>query len=155
TSPRTYAWRHARGLPVNTQFFGLAIGPRTGPSEAAQVVTSSFGSGLASPTDIFFGTFRSEELVFKVAYIRAGLQRLGMCATSLTASAADPNRMYAASSNTAGALLVVLRSNDAGATWDALGASPTFLPDLVNPTKPGNTLRDDAGNQGNGWNNAI
>jgi hypothetical protein len=152
---RTYSWRKARGLPDETPFYGMTLGPRVGPNEGARVVVSSFGSGLSSPANIYFGTFLSGDLVFKPADVQGGLQRLGMCATSLSACADQPMRMYAASANVDEALLLLLRSDDGGQNWHALGASPQFLPDLVNPTQAGRTLRDDAGNQGNGWNNAI
>src|SRR5205807_9629556 len=66
-----------------------------------------------------------------------------------------PFILYAASSNADGFLLLLLRSDDGGAVWKPLGSSPSFLPELLNPTQTDRTLRDECGNLGNGWNNSI
>ncbi len=155
--PRNYLWRKAQGLPKETEFFGLIAIQRIGTPSTSRIITSSRGRSINDPSNIYHGIWESGDLLFKIANISGGgLQRIGMRTTSIAAcSSKDPKRIYAASANIDGFLLLLLRSDDGGINWKALGSSPLFLPKLVNPTQPGNTLRDDCGNQGDDWNNSI
>ncbi|WP_157901053.1 beta propeller repeat protein [Streptomyces davaonensis] len=130
-----WAWTPV-GLPGDFQ--GLALGPNQTICAAARggaisvlAFTAAGGLQLAATATV------------------NGIVPTDMRTTILTSSPADRNRMYAATSRTAGRdewLLAVLRSNDGGRTWNACANTLTG--------DPGRDLLQSAGNQG-GWNNAL
>ena len=141
-----WTWKQVAMLQRG-RYSGLAVGPNDTVAVAYWGVDLAIGFygivvlGLAQP-----------DLVVRTRATIQGPDEKKMAYVSLTSSAADRNRMYAApagAGDDGSYLLGVLRSDDGGQTWRKAGTGvSTTLPyphDLLQAT----------GHQGNGWNNCI
>ncbi len=139
-----YVWTEATGLP-SCWFSGLVAGPR-GQTEAPTIVAAAWGDGESKGEiwGIFVGDWGADaNLHFARASAINNVDVHKMCYTVLAAHEDDPRRMYATTSNRNGNMLALLRSDDAGRTWNRLAGK------LVNPTTDHTDVYDTCINQGN------
>lgn len=145
TKPRApYVWTKATGLP-SCYFSGLVAGPR-GQRDAATLVAAAWGDGESKGEvwGIFVGDWGTDgNLHFVRATAINGSDVHRMCYTVLAAHQDDPRRMYATTSDRNGNLLALLRSDDAGLTWNRLAGK------ISNPTSDHTDIYNTCINQGN------
>jgi hypothetical protein len=139
-----YVWTQATGLP-SCWFSGLVAGP-PGLTDVPTVVAAAWGNGETKGDvwGIFVGAWGADgNLHFVRSTAINGIDIHKMCYTVLAAHEDDPRRMYASVSNRNGNLLGLLRSDDAGGTWNRLAGK------ISNPTSDHTDVYDTCINQGN------
>jgi hypothetical protein len=151
-----FSWKRARDGDgtFSGAMFSVAIGSsnrdqRGEPTRllGTTVVAGAKGDGSRG---LYVGGWDSGELTMRRAHLAGAgdLAQLEMAAVSVDACRFSPSRLYAACSDRDGRLMVVLRSDDGGATWNECGTK------LTGGAK-GNLLKNAGGQGDEGWSNCI
>lgn len=150
TAPGTYTWKKAIGLEDNTLgYLGLAAGKAAEGEIKRSVSVASWGyknGKLFEPMQFYRGEWEGGELVMKKATMATtnGIDNSLARATTMTSCDAQPDRMYAISSDDGvGAPAMFWISTDDGKNW-----SPS-MPSLSNPNNMTKTFVDACGQFGN------
>lgn len=153
-----FSWRPAKdgdGTYRGTMF-SIALGTRNrehhGPIEGLSgttVVAGALSSG--GSRGLFVGEWdKSGDLVMRRAHLSGALDlvQLEMASVAVDVCRTQPSRLYGSASDDNGRLMIVVRSDDGGATWDACGTK-------LMGGATGDIVKN-AGEQGNdGWNNCV